>query len=58
MNIEKTYEIIEKLYDENLNYSGIPKPFLAYALGGAATSVLFFFDIICLNCFILDYSTF
>ena len=41
MSIEKTYEIIESTYDSNLNYSGIPKPFLAYAFGGNYTSVIF-----------------
>ena len=42
MNIERTIEIIEPTYDANLNYSGIPKPFLAYAKGGAVTTVSIF----------------
>ena len=43
------YEIKEDSYDSNLNYSGIPKPFLAYALGGSETSTQVYFVNFCME---------
>ena len=37
-NLVANYSIEEPTYDKDLNYTGIPKPFLAYGLGGSVKS--------------------
>jgi hypothetical protein len=37
--MENTYEIKETIYDFDLDYTNISKPFLAYGLNGSVTTV-------------------
>ena len=41
--IIESIDIIEPILDPELNYTGTPNPFLAYAMNGSITSVSFFF---------------
>jgi len=38
-NYYKLHEIKETTYDHELNYTGIPRPFLAYSPNGTVSSV-------------------
>ena len=37
--VEEHYDIKETTFDSDLDYTKIPKPFLAYALNGTITTV-------------------
>jgi hypothetical protein len=50
LEIESHFDIDEKTYDSDVDYKGIPKPFLAYAPNGTVLSV-----IICLK-ILIKYS--